>query len=93
MFTFFNRPIATLARYAEHAQRRREQIRAQRVLDGLPEHLRKDIGWPDRELERESRVPEAKPSRKLWDAEAMLAKTECPPMFGFDRDYQVRNGA
>jgi len=88
MFTFVIRPIATLVRVAQHMYKRREQIRAQRMLDSLPEYLRKDIGWPDRELERESRVPEAmstkpelKPIRKVWDAEAMLAKTECPPVF------------
>ncbi|MGC4026127.1 MAG: hypothetical protein QM744_13875 [Mesorhizobium sp.] len=88
MFTFFSRPIATLVRFAQHAHRRREQVRAQRILDSLPEYLRKDIGWPDRELERETLVPQAKPIRpevkpirKVWDAETMLAKTECPPVF------------
>lgn len=93
MFTFFNRPIAALVEFAQHVHRRHEQIRAQRVLDSLPEYLRKDIGWPDRELERESRVPEAKAGRKIWDAEAMLARTQCPPVFGFDRDLQARTGA
>jgi len=93
MFTFFNRPIATLVRFAQHVHQRQEQIRAQRMLDSLPEYLRKDIGWPDREFERESRVPEAKPIRKVWDAEVMLAKTECPPVFGFDRDLRARRSA
>ena len=94
MFTLFSRPIATLVRVAQHAQRRRQQFRAQRILNSLPEYLRKDIGWADREFERETRVPAAKASRKLWDNEAMLAKTECPAMFGLDKsNLHVRNGA
>ncbi|WP_137113613.1 MULTISPECIES: hypothetical protein [Mesorhizobium] len=94
MFTLFSRPIATLAQFALHVQQRREQVRAQRILDSLPEYLRKDIGWPDRELERETRVPVGKSSRKLWDAEAVLARTECPSLFGLDKgNLHVRNGA
>ena len=94
MFTFFQRPIASIARFAHYTHRRHEQIRTQRVLNSLPEYLRKDIGWPDREFERETRVPAAKASRKLWDTEAMLAKTECPAMFGLDKsNLHVRNGA
>ncbi|MCO5064674.1 MAG: hypothetical protein M9924_09670 [Rhizobiaceae bacterium] len=76
MFAFINRPIAALARAAHHMRKRHEQIRAQRVLDSLPEYLRKDIGWPDREFERETRIPARK--SKVWDAEAMLARTGYP---------------
>ncbi len=38
----------SIRRYAGKLQTIRNQVRTERVLNGLPEHLRKDIGWPDR---------------------------------------------
>jgi hypothetical protein len=93
MFTDFSRPIAIAIRFAQQLRERREQYRAQRMLDSLPEHLRKDIGWPDRELEREVRVPRMSAKSAIWNAEAMLARTECPSVFGSSRDHHVRKAA
>lgn len=91
MLTILNRTIATLVAFAQLTRKRHEQIRAQRVLDSLPEYLRKDIGWPDRELERETRVSKAKSS--VWNAETMLAQTRCPAVFGSDEIVQARKCA
>ena len=93
MFTDFSRPIATMMRFAQQLRERRDQVRAQRMLDSLPEHLRKDIGWPDRELEREVRVPRVSATIKVRDAEDMLARTACPTTLETDRDYHVRKAA
>jgi len=38
----------TLRRYAGKLQTIRNQVRTERALNDLPDHLRKDIGWPDR---------------------------------------------
>lgn len=93
MFAHFSRPIAIIIRFAKHMRLRRDQFRAQRVLDSLPEHLRKDIGWPDRELEREARVLGMNWKSKVWDAEAMLARTECPSLFGSSDHLDERKAA
>jgi hypothetical protein len=92
MYTFLNRPIAALTRYAQYTRQRHEQIRAQRVLNSLPEYLRKDIGWPDREFERETRIPSTKSKVRIRNAEAFLARTECPSVFGLDSNMRTGNG-
>ena len=93
MYAFFSRPIATFFRYAQHMHRRHEEIRAQRVLNSLPEYLRKDIGWPDREFERETRIPAKRTRPGIWDAEAMIARTECPSVFGHAGTMRPRSSA
>jgi len=37
-----------IRRYAGKLQTIRNQVRTERVLNELPDYLRKDIGWPDR---------------------------------------------
>lgn len=44
--------IAILKEYRRKQDERRRFIRTQRVIDGLPKDLRKDLGWPDRYLEQ-----------------------------------------
>jgi hypothetical protein len=36
-----------LRRYAGKIQTMRDDMRTKRVMNGLPESIRKDIGWPD----------------------------------------------
>ncbi|WP_343312765.1 hypothetical protein AAIB41_07915 [Brucella sp. BE17] len=43
--------IAILKRYRQRQDTRRRFVRANRLLDHLPEDLRKDMGWPERYLE------------------------------------------
>ena len=38
----------SIRRYAGKLQTIRNEVRTERLLSDLPEHLRKDIGWPDR---------------------------------------------
>ncbi len=38
----------SIGRYAGKLQTIRNEVRTERLLGELPEHLRKDIGWPDR---------------------------------------------
>jgi uncharacterized protein YjiS (DUF1127 family) len=40
--------LSTIRRYAGKMQTIRNQIRTERMLAGLSDDLRKDIGWPDR---------------------------------------------
>lgn len=40
--------LSTIRRYAGKMQTIRNQIRTERMIAGLPEDLKKDIGWPDR---------------------------------------------
>ena len=44
--------IAALKEYRRREHERRRFIRTQRVIDGLPKDLRKDLGWPDNYLEQ-----------------------------------------
>ncbi|MEJ5020334.1 hypothetical protein WH297_11400 [Ochrobactrum vermis] len=44
--------IAVLKEYRRRQDERRRFIRTQRAIDGLPNDLRKDLGWPDRYLEQ-----------------------------------------
>ena len=88
MLTFFGRFYAPLLRYARDMRGRRERSRAQRVLEGLPDHLLKDIGWPDLQCERGSRIDRG----VVWDAEDMLARTGCPPLLVNDSAISSRAG-
>lgn len=40
--------VRSIRHYAGKLQTIRDQVRTERVLRDLPDHLRKDIGWPDR---------------------------------------------
>ena len=40
--------VRSIRQYAGKAQTLRNQTRTERLLNSLPAHLRKDIGWPDR---------------------------------------------
>lgn len=44
--------IAVLKEYRRRHDERCRFIRTERVIDGLPKDLRKDLGWPDRYLEQ-----------------------------------------
>ncbi|WP_315924792.1 hypothetical protein [Mesorhizobium sp. SP-1A] len=43
-----------LTTYAGKVRTIRNEIRTERLLNSLPAHVRADIGWPDRNAERES---------------------------------------
>ncbi|CAB4325065.1 MULTISPECIES: hypothetical protein [unclassified Brucella] len=45
--------LAVLKEYRRRQDERRRFIRTQRVIDGLPKDLRKDLGWPDNYLEQQ----------------------------------------
>ena len=38
--------LRTFARYAESWRDLRDEIRTERILNSLPQDIRKDIGWP-----------------------------------------------
>ncbi|MBC2886954.1 hypothetical protein H7Q97_16340 [Ochrobactrum sp. CM-21-5] len=44
--------IVILKEFRRRYDERRRFVRTRRVLDGLPNDLRKDLGWPDRYLEQ-----------------------------------------
>jgi hypothetical protein len=46
---------AGLRRTFSRMRRMREQVRTELVLGALPDHIRKDIGWPDRFAEQRLR--------------------------------------
>ncbi|MGB3833536.1 MAG: hypothetical protein WA975_16930 [Mesorhizobium sp.] len=46
--------FALLKTYAGKVRTIRNEIRAERLMNSLPPHVRSDIGWPDRYVERES---------------------------------------
>ena len=45
-------PIRSIRRYVGKLQTIRNEIRTERLMCGLPDDLRKDIGWPDRYARR-----------------------------------------
>lgn len=47
MTSFFARHIADFRRFSEQWRIARNRARTERFLSRLPDHLRKDIGWPD----------------------------------------------
>ncbi len=44
--------LTVLKEYRRRLDERRRFIQTQRIIDGLPKDLRKDLGWPDRYLEQ-----------------------------------------
>ena len=61
--------VRSIRQYAGKAQTLRNQTRTERLLNSLPAHLRKDIGWPDRLrrahmiARRRMCLPEQEPAR------------------------------
>lgn len=50
-------PFRSVRRYAGKIKTLRDDLRAERSMNSLPEAIRKDIGWPDRYMNRnESRL-------------------------------------
>lgn len=45
-------PLAPFLRLARHLQSIRARRQTDRILGTLPTHIRKDIGWPARDLPR-----------------------------------------
>jgi hypothetical protein len=47
MISFAPRMFRSLSHYAGKVRTMHDEIRTERVLNSLPEGIRKDIGWPD----------------------------------------------
>src|SRR3954470_12525231 len=48
MSTFGSDFLCVVREFAGRLKARRNAVRAVRLLDSLPDHMRRDIGWPDR---------------------------------------------
>lgn len=59
MYPFSRSFIGAIGRYTAGWRALRDEIRTENVINGLPNHIRKDIGWPD------SRA--ARRSARLWE--------------------------
>jgi hypothetical protein len=55
METFTPSIFRAVGRYAASFRAMRDEIRTERMLNTLPESIRKDIGWPDHYPERRGR--------------------------------------
>ena len=48
-------PFRSVRRYMGKIKTIRDEIRTERLMNSLPEELRRDIGWPERLPDRHSR--------------------------------------